>query len=431
MKTSTWVKAALPLVLALLGWAAPARAEERPNVLMILADDQMWTDFGFMGHETIETPQLDRLAREGALFTHGYVPSSLCRPSLMTIITGLYPHQHGITGNDPPKGVDRNEMLKHVRQAATLPKLLGEGGYQSFQSGKWWEGNFAEGGFTAGMTHGDTRRGGRHGDEGLKIGREGLQPIAAFLDKRKAEAETAPFFLWYAPIMPHEPHNPPERLLKKYRTATRPPTIAKYYAMCEWFDETCGELLQMLEQRGLSENTLVLFVSDNGWIQRTDMRGYAPRSKRSPYEGGIRTPIVVKWPGHVKPSVRETLVSSIDLAPTVLAACGVKVPTNLPGINLLDVCAGKPVARDTLYGEIFAHDVADIDDPTRSLLYRMIVKDHWKLIVPERANLPSPDAPVELFDLAIDPHEHKNLASEQPERVKKLQTQLDGWWQGK
>jgi arylsulfatase A-like enzyme len=428
MPACTWVKNVLLLVL-LTTLAVQAQAEDRPNVVMILGDDQMWTDFGFMGHETIETPNLDQLAREGVLFTHGYVPSSLCRPSLATIITGLYPHQHGITGNDPPKGTDRNEMLKHVRSAATLPKLLGEAGYISFQSGKWWEGNFAEGGFTAGMTHGDTRRGGRHGDVGLKIGREGMVPIEQFLDERKQQAQPAPFFLWYAPLLPHEPHKPPDRLLKKYQTASRPQTVAKYYAMCEWFDETCGDLFQLLEQRGLSENTIVLFVTDNGWIQRTDKPGYAPRSKRSPYDGGIRTPIIVKWPGHIKPGKHETLVSSIDLAPTVLAACGVKAPENLPGINLLDVCAGKPVERDAIYGEIFAHDVADINDPSASLLYRMVLSDRWKLIVPQQANLPTTE-PVELFDLAADPHEHTNLAKDQPERVKQLHARLDAWWKG-
>src|SRR5688500_5437324 len=91
-------------------WLAPVGAQERrPNVVIILSDDQAWTDYGFAGHKHIQTPHLDRLAKESLLFTRGYVPSSLCRPSLMSLITGLYPHQHGITGNDPPKGTDRRE----------------------------------------------------------------------------------------------------------------------------------------------------------------------------------------------------------------------------------------------------------------------------------------------------------------------------------
>ena len=153
--------------------AAKSTAETTPpNVVMILSDDQAWTDFGFMGHPEIRTPHLDRLAARSAVFPRGYVPSSLCRPSLATLISGQYPHQHGITGNDPPRGVDRNEMLRFIEKAPVLPKLLASRGYVSHQSGKWWEGSPSLAGFTAGMTHGDPSRGGRHGDLGLKIGRD-------------------------------------------------------------------------------------------------------------------------------------------------------------------------------------------------------------------------------------------------------------------
>ena len=104
-----------------------------PNVLLIISDDQSWTDFGFMGHPAIRTPHIDRLARQSAVFPHGYVPSSLCRPSLATMVTGLYPHQHGITGNDPPRGTDRGKMLKHIRAHPTLPRWLAAKGFRSLQ----------------------------------------------------------------------------------------------------------------------------------------------------------------------------------------------------------------------------------------------------------------------------------------------------------
>ena len=149
-----------------------------------------------LGHPQIKTPSLDKLACQSVVFTRGYTPMSLCRPSLMTIISGLYPRQHLVTGNDPPMGTDRREMLRHVRRLPTLPKLLVEQGYVSFQSGKWWEGNFKEGGFTAGMTHGDVTRSGRHGDEGLKIGRQGNQAVYNFLESRGDK----PFFLWLSLI---------------------------------------------------------------------------------------------------------------------------------------------------------------------------------------------------------------------------------------
>ena len=374
MWIARWAFAAM--FVAIFGSAC--KAEDRPNVVMIIGDDQAWTDFGFMGHETIRTPHLDRLAKQSAVFTRGYVPSSLCRPSLMTLATGLYPHQHKVTGNDPMRGTDRNQMLKHIRRLPTLPKMLGKRGYLSHQSGKWWEGNYRLGGFTHGMTHGDVKRRGRHGDVGLRIGRQGMKPITDFLD----QADGKPFFLWYAPFLPHTPHNPPERLLAKYRKPDKSIHVARYQAMCEWFDETCGELLGHLDKRGLSDNTLVVFVTDNGWIQRTDAGRYAPRSKRSPYEGGVRTPIMLRWPKRIKPGRFEAAINSVDLAPTILAACGEKPTDEMPGVNLLDVISGDAEPPTTVFGDIYTHDARDIDQPAVNLLYRWCVTDRWKLILP-------------------------------------------------
>ena len=300
-----------------------------PNVLLILSDDQAWTDYGFMGHPVIQTPNLDRLARESAVFPRGYVPTSLCRPSLASLITGLYPHQHQVTGNDPvfvgEAGKPRYEnadylrlnknLIERFQSQSRLPELLAQQGYVSFQSGKWWEGDFSTGGFTEGMTHGDATRGGRHGDAGLKIGREGLRPIVDFIES----AGTQPWFVWYAPILPHQPHNPPERLLKKYQAEGTSIHVAKYYAMCEWFDETCGELLDHLKANGMEENTLVFYVTDNGWIQNPNQPRFDERSKRSPYEGGIRTPILIRWPGQIAPEkYPDTLASSLDFVPDIL-----------------------------------------------------------------------------------------------------------------
>jgi uncharacterized sulfatase len=388
-------------------------AERPPNVVMLISDDQAWTDYGFMGHDAIETPRLDALAKQSLVFTRGYTPSSLCRPSLMTMITGLYPHQHGVTGNDPPQGVNRGEMLKHVARAQTLPKILARHGYASFQSGKWWEGNYQNGGFTDGMTHGDPKRGGRHGDEGLKIGREGLQPVFDFIDG----CDEKPFFLWYAPMMPHSPHTPPERLLKKYATGDRPLPVAKYYAMCEWWDETCGQLLDYLDENELSENTLVVYVTDNGWIQDPDSPRYAPRSKRSPNEGGVRTPIMFRLPGKIEQRREESsLASTIDLVPTILAACGFESSAKLPGVDLLSQ------SRVDVFGEIFEHDVADIDDPQASLQYRWVIDGDWKLIVPKEGKN------SELYNLKDDPFENENLAAKKPDVVRRLNNRLDEWW---
>src|SRR5439155_4846271 len=127
--------------------------------------------------------------------------------------------------------------------------------YRSLQTGKWWQGDYRHGGFTEGMTHGDPDRGGRHGDDGLKIGRETLQPIFDFIASARQQAR--PFFVWYAPMLPHQPHNPPERLLAHYRENTTSPDVARYWAMCEWTDETCGQVLDYLDREDQGETTVV------------------------------------------------------------------------------------------------------------------------------------------------------------------------------
>jgi len=432
--------AAFILTLPVLSLAA-----KPPNVVMILSDDQAWTDFGFMGHPTIKTPRLDQLAAESLLFPRGYVPTSLCCPSLATAITGLYPHQNKITGNEPP--VPRNkdgrasknhpeyqkqvqECVAFIDQVPTLPRLLAPKGYLSHQSGKWWQGHYSRGGFTHGMTHGDPKRGGRHGDEGLKIGRKGMKPIFDFID----EAGDKPFFIWYAPFLPHSPHNPPQRLFNKYKDKTESPYIARYWAMCEWFDETCGQLLDRLDEKGLAENTIVVFVTDNGWIQQSTNGRYALRSKRSQYDGGLRTPIMVRWPKKITPRVDQTPVNSIDLVPTILAACEIKPTPQMQGIDLLNTEALQN--RKTIFGEIFLHNAVDIHRPEQNLTYRWCIEGKWKLIIPHKENVltrakEKGTGEVELYDLLADPFERKNLASNQPSRVRNLTKQIDNWWAAK
>ncbi len=439
MKTTTGV-----LLIALLLPAALLAAAPTPNIVLIISDDQAWTEYGFMGHPDIQTPHLDKLAEDGILFTRGYVPTALCRPSLMTLATGHYAHRHGVTGNDPsPKYADRNSPLYNERRAAliakidrfdTLPELLAERGYLSHQSGKWWQGNFKRGGFTHGMTRGFPQPGGRHGDDGLKIGRQGLAQVTEFVDM--ALSEDKPFFLWYAPFLPHTPHTPPDRLLNKYKKQDRPLQIARYYAMCEWFDETCGDLLACLDEKGIRDNTLIVYVTDNGWIQNPKANGYAPRSKQTPYEGGVRTPIIFSWPKVLKPARRKELVSSVDLFPTILAAAGARTPNDLPGLNLLpNLKKATPITRAAIFGEGFAHDIADINNPEASLLYRWCIEDRWKLILTYdgevnryKSTHPRTEKRPQLFNLLKDPHEKTNVAENHPEQVARLAEKIAAWY---
>jgi len=410
-----------------------------PNILVIVSDDQAWTDYGFMGHREIRTPHLDRLASESRRFTRGYVPSSLCCPSLASLITGRYPHQHGITGNDPPLPsgpsggakyqspefvAGRQRLNARMDESPALPRLLAGAGYRSFQSGKWWQGNFRHGGSTHGMTRGEDAGGGRHGDDGLRIGRETLQPIGDFIDS--AQKDGLPWFVWYAPMMPHEPHNPPERFLARHRDSAPSLHVARYRAMVEWFDETCGQLLADLDRRGVASNTLVVYVTDNGWIQSPDRPGYAPRSKQSPYDGGLRTPILLRWPGHIRPAVVDQPVSSIDVLPTLLKQVGIRIPEDSPGVDLLDDRAVR--SRRAVFGACFAHDIPDLDRPERGLRWRWMIRDGWKLIVPDPVREPA--GTVELYRIDRDPFEERNLALDQSRMANRLRRDLDRWWKG-
>lgn len=423
----------LPVNRTALSAAAP------PNVVFIISDDHGWQDYGFMGHPHIQTPHLDKLAKQSLLFKRGYVPTALCSPSLASIITGRYPHEHLITYNDPPAppggkvGQWRqrpeyiaawDEMRSFITRVPTLPRLLEQRGYLSFQTGKWWLGSAGNGGFTDGMTHGDRTRGGRHGDVGLEIGRQTMQPVFDFLGKAKQTGK--PFFLWYAPMLPHSPHTAPQRLIDKYKAVAPSLEHARYWASVEWFDETCGQLLDQLERNGQTQNTIVVYVTDNGWVQGATGDAISVRSKRTPYDAGTRTPLLVRWPGKVKPRTSPELASSLDLMPTVLAAVGVPAPAEMPGLNLLDDKAVK--ARRTLYGECFTHDAVDLRNPAANLYSRWIIDGEWKLIVP--SGLPHDEGPkeIELYHLATDAAEQTNLAAQQPQRVTDLRRKLDAWW---
>ena len=430
----------LPLLIIASTVAADSKL---PNIVLILSDDQGYTDYGFMGHPEIETPHLDRLAKESALFRRGYVPTALCRPSLMTLITGLYSHQNKTTGNDPANtpanrahaaraGEDARELLiSHIDKTGALPQWLAKKGYVSHQSGKWWEGAPQRAGFTEGMTKGFPNSGGRHGDAGLKIGRDGIKSVTDFI--ARSVKDEKPFFVWYAPFMPHTPHTPPARLLEKYKAKGVQERIAKYYAMCEWFDETCGALVNHIDDSGIKDNTLVLYVCDNGWIQ-TEKGSYAPRSKRSPNEFGTRTPLMFRWPGTIPAADRPELCLSIDFVPTVLAAAAAKGPHEFPGLNLLpELKSGETIERDTIFGESFAHDIADIENPQASLLYRWVIRGHDKLLLtydgaPGKMKYPPQSGEPQLFDLKDDPGESLNLASGNPKLVNELIALLNEWY---
>ncbi len=424
------IYALLAVLVAVLSAASRASAADRPNIVLIISDDHGYTDYGFMGHQTVRTPQLDRMAAQGLLYTRGYT-MPVCSPSLASLLTGQLPHRHGITGNDlarPPAPVagkgQRFPLSDRVlRNSVLLPLALSEAGYLTFQSGKLWNTSFRDVGFT----HGMTATPGRHGDAGLAIGRKGLQPLFDFMDGARRQGK--PFFVWYAPMLPHDPHDPPPEILQKYLGQGPTPAAEKYFAMVEWFDKTCSELDRYLADHQLTDNTVVLYLADNGWDAALGYGG--TRAKLSPYELGIRTPMFVRWPGKVPPRRDDdTLASIVDFVPTILKMAGAKAPGDLPGLDLTDTAAMR--ARQTVFVEAYTHDIADLAAPQRSLIAQVVISGWSKLLIPgpARPDKPHSSAPreIELFDLSSDARELTNLALQRPDEVRRLKAMQDQAW---
>ncbi|MDF1742427.1 MAG: sulfatase-like hydrolase/transferase [Gimesia sp.] len=450
-----------------------ADAIQTPNIVMIISDDQTYRDFGFMGHREIQTPHIDRLAQQSARYVNGYLPTSVCSPSLATLLTGLYPHQSGIHYNHPPPGnggfnkmksrkeyeATRSKAFGLIQAVDTLPRLLAAQGYRCLQTGKFWEGHYRNAGFTEGMTifepvPGQTFGGNRklasgtlaahgNGDWGLKIGRETMQPIYDFI--RNSEKEQAPWLVWYAPYLPHQPHDSPKKYFDLYRNHNR---VSKneiaYYASCSQFDQTVGDLIQFVEQESDAKNTLFLFVIDNGWtpgqkpMKYRENYHHTKSSKRSPFEDGLRSPVLIRWDGVVKPATHRSLISSIDIVPTLLHAAGQgEKSQKLPGLNLLPSAKGESTlpADRAVYGAIYPGDASSLGHPERDVAHRWIRKGNLKLITAHNQNAQGKtwndylreDA---LFNLAGDPQETNNLIRKNSSAASliELRTLLDAWW---
>lgn len=446
-----------------------------PNIVMIISDDQAYRDFGFMGNGVVKTPHLDRLASRSARFLNGYVPSSVCRPSLVTLLTGQYPHEHGVHFNHPPPGFAklrampfdayvqaRERATSLIQRAPSVPRILSALGYRCLQTGKFWEGHHRNAGFTHGMTRGQPspienplglRDYHGNGDAGLSIGRVTMKPIFDFIDDAVDQhgERRHPFFVWYAPFLPHTPHTPPKTLLNQYQGQRGvAPGAAAYLASCTWFDQTVGALLKHIEARGLISDTVFVFVIDNGWRPLSTGK-VDRRTKRSPYDMGLRTPVLLRWDGHLKPATHHGLVSSVDIAPTLLELVRRALPRDdqvaarnasidavrrrMSGQDLLPAAIGeKPLASDrAVFGEVYPGDATVLGDPSRDIAYRWVRQGRFKLIVPHVRNgkvYGNYTRSTQLFDVVADPHERTDLglAKEHRQRVQAMKKLLDAWW---
>ncbi|MBY0514386.1 MAG: sulfatase-like hydrolase/transferase [Gemmataceae bacterium] len=439
------------IVLAALACGPRLTAAERPpNVVLILADDLGWRDLGCYGSTFFKTPHVDRLAAGGLRFTDYYAACPVCSPTRASLLTGKYPQRFDLTDWLPGRPDRPDQMLKQpaLRQElpleeVTIAEALKANGYATGLIGKWHLGGP---GFEPQKQGFDANVGGEHvgttrsyfapfrNKQGQMPGLEAAPDGEYLTDRLTAEAEKfidankdRPFFLYLPHYAPHTPLVAKKELVAKYpgQPAHGRQSHPVYAAMVESLDESVGRLVKKLDDLKLSDNTILIFTSDNGGLATLEGMPFAPtinaplrEGKGYLYEGGVRVPLVVKWPGVVKPgTVADQPACSIDLFPTLAEAAGVRrgPPTDLDGVSLLAVFRGAAVAERPLFWH-YPHYANQGSKPGGAVRL-----GNDKLIEFYE------DGRHELFDVRKDPSESRNLAAEKPDVVDRLASRLAEW----
>lgn len=476
MRPSAAVRRGAVLSLALFAAAAAGAAERsapaaRPNVVFILADDLGWRDLRCDGNAWHDTPHLDRLAREGTRFTRGYAAAPICSAARVALLTGRSPARLGFefVTKDPdvklPGGhslVGPPYTLNLALEEITLGELLGGAGYATGYFGKWHVSQHNQGYLNWSDTHGPRQQGyaegdqefGSHpyGDAGRGAGEKGPLPRGdygrdALTDKalaflRARRGDPRPFYLHLSHYYVHTPiRTRAAWLVEKY--AARLPTGADprravYGAMVETLDHLVGRVLATLDELGLREDTLVVFTSDNGGHPEFAANGPLRGSKWNLYEGGVRVPWIVRWPGRVPAgATSDAPFIGTDLLPTVAAAAGVPLPRGVPldGRDVLPLWLGRrPTTADTERAFVWhfpyyhpetgfaaARAAIGVDDfgVSQTRPQSAIRAGDWKLVHFYEGDRD------ELYHLAADPSERRDLAAQQPARRRELRSRLD------
>lgn len=425
------------LLMLLFAWLVPAaKAQQRPpNIVFLYADDLGWGDVGFNGRKDWKTPNLDRLARQGTKFNRWYTAGVVCAPSRAALLTGRYGIHNGVSGN--------NDDLPE--RETTLAQALKARGYATMLSGKWHRGALRPGqktfrhpmdlGFDEFFGFTSATEAHRKWPKKLWHGRVEKES-SGYADTLFADhalefmerQRDRPFFLYLAFTNPHFDIDAPEEDVRELtgRFPEEDPTQphrTRYAAMLQRLDKEIGRILKALDQLRLSKNTLVVFTSDHGATFETGTKGATAfldsnrpfrGQKRTLWEGGIRVPAVVRWPGHIPAGrVSEQVVHMIDVMPTLLAAAGASPDPSwkVDGWNVLSAWMGKSSIPDrTLFWEWRVEGY----DQTAAM------RGDWKLVVTE-------GSPPELFNLKQDPAERRNRFAEMSEMGRGMLRELKAW----
>jgi len=423
------------LSLVASGLAAP----QRPNIVFVLVDDMGWTDLGCFGSTYYETPNIDRLASQGMRFTDAYAACTVCSPSRASILTGQYPARLHITdwieGHKRPYAKLRvpDWTLSLSPDIPNLARVLKSAGYATASIGKWHLGPEAcypdKQGFDVNI--GGTHRGQppsyfspykiptlADGPAGEFLTDREAAEAAAFIEKHREE----PFFIYLPHYAVHTPIAAKPEIVEKYKAKqnkSAPQHNPTYAGLVESVDDAMGVILRKLEALGLSERTVIVFTSDNGGLLGCTSNVPLRAGKGSAYEGGVRVPLIVKWPGVTQPgSVCHAPVIGADFYPTLLAVAGVPAPASHPvdGESLVPLLRqAGPLTRDAIYWH-YPHY-----HPGGATPYSAIREGNFRLVEFFE------DSHVELYNLKEDLSETRDLAAALPEKAAAMRRKLADW----
>ncbi len=420
-----------------------------PNIVFILVDDLGYSDPSFMGNKYYETPNIDRLSKQGMVFTNAYANAPNCAPTRASLMSGWYAPRDGIytVGNsDRGKSQDRKLIpIKNIEvldsSVVTLAEVLKSAGYTTAMFGKWHLG--ADGGTSPQGQGFDFNVGGNeeghpqsyfspYNNPDIKDGPAGeyltdrlTSEAITFLKEHKSN----PFFLYLPYYAVHVPLQAKQNTVEKYKQKTSAYVRSSpvYGAMLDNVDENIGRLLGTLNELNLDKNTLVVFTSDNGGFYPVSSAGPLRGNKGMLYEGGIRVPMIIKWPGKIKEgSINNDPVISMDFFPTFLKVCGIQKPAAkiLDGDDISPLLYGSAsLQRKALYWHFPAYleKAPGMKEIWRQTPSSAIRKGDWKLIEYFE------DGKLELFNLKNDIGEQNELSKKYPDKVKELKNDLIQW----
>ncbi|MGK7395820.1 MAG: sulfatase [Candidatus Cyclobacteriaceae bacterium M3_2C_046] len=448
MIKSKWIS--VFVFLFLLACQSPEPAPP-PNIVYINIDDLGYKDLGFMGSKYYETPNLDQLASQGMIFTQAYAAASNCAPSRAGLMSGFYSPRHRIyTVGNSDRGDNRTRKIIPVPNQETLAdsirtlaEMLQDQGYITASLGKWHLGQTpVNQGFdlnVAGSHRGNPGKDGYfspYNVDHLNDGPEGEYLTDRLTDEAIDFLHTyqdSSFFLYLPYYTVHTPLMGKPELVNKYRQKPDEPGQSNpvYGAMVTAMDQNIGRLLNTLDQLDLTEKTLLIFTSDNGGIRAVSSQAPLRAGKGSYYEGGIRVPLVIRWPDQVEAgSICEVPVINLDFYPTIARILQVESLPHLDGLDISPIWQGGTIPDRELYWHfpIYLQAYSTQMDDGRDPLFRtrpgtVIRKGDWKL------HLYYEDQGIELYNLAMDPGERNNLVFQHPDKVQELNQSLVKWMQ--